>query len=78
MAFDVTYQLVIDLLQSSDTEKKWEYNETVCRLFIVFKTAYDSINPMASCLNTSRAQLNYVIRFKSLSISVGGIVTSKK
>jgi hypothetical protein len=36
----------------------------------------EAINPMASCLNTNTAYLE--IRFKSPSISVGGIVTSKK
>jgi hypothetical protein len=35
-----------------------------------------ALNPMASCLNINTAY--YVIRFKSPSILVGGIVTSKK
>jgi hypothetical protein len=30
-------------LHSSDTGKKWEYNETVHQLFIDFKKAYDSV-----------------------------------
>jgi hypothetical protein len=30
-------------LHSSDTEKKWKYNETVHQLFIDFKKAYDSV-----------------------------------
>jgi hypothetical protein len=28
---------------SSDTEKKWEYNETIHQLFIDFKKDYDSV-----------------------------------
>jgi hypothetical protein len=30
-------------LHSSDTGKKWEYNETVHQLFIDFKKAYESV-----------------------------------
>jgi hypothetical protein len=30
-------------LYSSDTGKKWEYNETVYQLFIDFKKTYDSV-----------------------------------
>jgi hypothetical protein len=30
-------------LHSSDTERKWEYNETLHQLFIDFKKAYDSV-----------------------------------
>jgi hypothetical protein len=37
----VTDQLLINLLHSSDTGKKWEYNETVHQLFVDFKKAYD-------------------------------------
>jgi hypothetical protein len=32
-----------DFLHSSDTGKKWEYNETVHQLFIDFKKTYDSV-----------------------------------
>jgi hypothetical protein len=32
-----------DILNSSDTGKKWEYNGTVYQLFIDFKQAYESV-----------------------------------
>jgi hypothetical protein len=57
------------VLYSSDTESIANYTQKKeGKPFI--------INPMASCLNTNTAY--YEIRFKSSSISVGGIVTSKK
>jgi hypothetical protein len=40
--FDVTDQLLISFLHSSDTGKKWEYNGVVHQLFVDFKKAYDS------------------------------------
>jgi hypothetical protein len=40
VGFNVTDQLIIF---SAFVEKKWEYNETVHRLFIDFKKAYDSV-----------------------------------
>jgi hypothetical protein len=44
VGFDVTNQLLIKFLHSSDTrEKKWEYNETVLQLFTDFKKACDSV-----------------------------------
>jgi hypothetical protein len=44
--------------------------------FITKRRVTVYFNPMASCLNTNTAY--YEIRFKSPSISVGGIVTSKR
>jgi hypothetical protein len=41
--FDVTDQLLIRYLHSSDTGKKWKYNETVHQLFIDFRKAHDSV-----------------------------------
>jgi hypothetical protein len=42
VGFDVTDQLLIRFLHSSDTEgKKWEFIETVHHLFIDFKRACD-------------------------------------
>jgi hypothetical protein len=32
-----------DILYSSDTGEKWEYNGTVHQLFIEFEKAYDSV-----------------------------------
>jgi hypothetical protein len=43
VSFDVTDQLLIRFLHSSDTDKKWEYNETVHQLVVDFKKAYDSV-----------------------------------
>jgi hypothetical protein len=43
VGFDVTDQLLIRFLHSSDTGEKREYNESVHRLFIDFKKAYDSV-----------------------------------
>jgi hypothetical protein len=40
---NITDQLLIDFLHSSDTGKKGEYNETIYQLFIDFKKAYDSV-----------------------------------
>jgi len=41
---NATGQLVITYIQhSSNTGEKWEYNEAVHQLFIVFKKAYDSV-----------------------------------
>jgi hypothetical protein len=41
--FEVTAQLLIRFLHSSDTGEKWEYNDTVHRQFVDFKKAYDSV-----------------------------------
>jgi hypothetical protein len=35
--FDITDQLLIDFLHSSDTGEKWKCNETVHQSFIDFK-----------------------------------------
>jgi hypothetical protein len=43
VGFDVTDQLLIGHLYSSDTGEKWEHNETVHQLFVDFKKAYDSV-----------------------------------
>jgi hypothetical protein len=43
LGFDVTDQLLIGFLHSSDTGEKWEYNETVHQLFIDFKKVYESV-----------------------------------
>jgi hypothetical protein len=43
MGFNVTDQLLIRFLNSSDTREKWEYNETVHQLLVDFKKAYDSV-----------------------------------
>jgi hypothetical protein len=43
VGFDITDQLPSDLLHSSDTGEKWEYNETVHPIFIDFKKAHDSV-----------------------------------
>jgi hypothetical protein len=43
VGLDITDQLRSGLLHSSDTGKKWEYNETVHQPFINFKKAYDSV-----------------------------------
>jgi hypothetical protein len=42
VGFDVTNQLLIRYLHSSDNREKWECNGTVHQLFIGFKEAYDS------------------------------------
>jgi hypothetical protein len=36
-------------LHSSDTGKKWEYDETVHQLFIDFMNAYDSVRKGIFC-----------------------------
>jgi hypothetical protein len=36
-------------LHSSDTEEKWEYNETVHQLFVDFKKAYDLFRREVLC-----------------------------
>jgi hypothetical protein len=41
--FDKTNELLVTFFHSSDTEKEWEYNETVHQLFIDFKKAYNSV-----------------------------------
>jgi hypothetical protein len=43
VGFDVTHQLLIKFLYLSDIGEKWEYHETLHRLFIDFKKAYDSV-----------------------------------
>jgi hypothetical protein len=44
VGFEITDQLLIHILHSSDTgEKKWEHNETVHQLFIDFKQTYDLV-----------------------------------
>jgi hypothetical protein len=40
---DVTDQLLIRYLHSSDSGKKFEFNERVRQLFVDFKKAYDSV-----------------------------------
>jgi hypothetical protein len=43
VGFDISDQLLIRFfLCLSDTEKKWEYNETVHQLFIDYRVVYDS------------------------------------
>jgi hypothetical protein len=41
VGFDVTNQLLITYLPSSDTEEKWEYKEKANQLFLDFEKAYD-------------------------------------
>jgi hypothetical protein len=36
-------KVLIRILHSSDTGKKWEFNEAVHQLFVDFKKAYDSV-----------------------------------
>jgi hypothetical protein len=43
VGFDVTDQLLIIFCIRQILEEKWEYNETVHKLFIDFKKAYDSV-----------------------------------
>jgi hypothetical protein len=43
VGFDVTYQLLIRFLHSSDTGKNWEYSDSIHQLFIDFKKAHDLV-----------------------------------
>jgi hypothetical protein len=43
VVFDVTDQLLSDLLHSSGTGEKWDYSEPVHQLFVDFKEAYVSV-----------------------------------
>jgi hypothetical protein len=43
VCLDVTYQLLIAFLLSSDTGEKWEYYKTIYQLCVDFKKAYHSV-----------------------------------
>jgi hypothetical protein len=54
-------------LHSSDTGEKWEYNETVYRLFLDFKKDYDSVRSESIRVPFKRVRLIKVYLKKTCS-----------